>query len=500
MNLHTPKHRAEVQNPAPWRVLGGCYVATVVLWAVYRALIYSETYAALRIVLVGCGVVAAVCAVLLAVRVLRRRDALVSPGNLFQAVVIISPTALLMTAFSVAYQQMVGKTLGGESSLLLLMAVSVTVPWISAAASRPLYPVVQQANTYSEVQGSARKGSDDDHILRAFAVNWPVVFCWSVLFVAGFSAVFGLALQLSLTGVAVYALGVLANVVFAQTLIAVQEVRRYGFVLAGWAAYAICLAAAPELWLVAPLVGMVPGVVLIAVGCVRTRGGWVSDAHTPHRFIVRDMCVGLGVGAVLWADKLFIVVALGEESFPVLYLLYVSLVPTVAGTALYWSRHYQFLQQAISRVWDVINGVPARDLQRTMCQAGQPADRALGEVMVPTALGGVAVVGCAPLLGFAPDLMLLMAVLAPQAFLALMIATHNLEQVSKMSVALRVHGVHVAACACALVAAFLPGALPWVYVLFIGVDVALTAYAVRVRRTTVLDAPYELFWKEAVAL
>ncbi|SER61045.1 hypothetical protein [Corynebacterium cystitidis] len=325
------------------------------------------------------GLALSAVAVASALLVLRVNKEHVEKANLFRFMVVISPTVLLMAAFAVAYSRISDMQLAGMNTVYLLLAVSVTVPWISSVASRPLYwPLF----------GISRE--DDgfrDEIYRSFSKNWRLVLVWSLVAVAVSAAAFGIAQATTWQATAIYALGVFGNIVFAQLLVSAQEAQRYGVVLAAWVIYAAIIAIVPQWWLLAPFVGSVPALVLLGKHLVR----FTDPADVTARGIVVDMSTGFTIGAVLWADKLED--ATRGLSVPVSKSITDTLIPTsIAMVSI--GLLLPFIVNGYSQYWLVLLIMPLVALTLMICNHHLEQ---VSQTRVATALNLAATLACTSL-------------------------------------------------------------------------------------------------------
>ncbi|WP_257160177.1 hypothetical protein [Corynebacterium cystitidis] len=429
------------------------------------------------------GLALSAVAIASALLVLRVNKEHVEKANLFRFMVVISPTVLLMASFAVAYSRISDVQLAGMNTVYLLLAVSVTVPWISSVASRPLYwPLF----------GISREGDGfRDEIYRSFAKNWRPVLAWSLVAVAVSAAAFGIAQATTWQATALYAFGVFGNIVFAQLLVPAQEAQRYGVVLAAWVIYAAIIAIFPQWWLLAPLAGSVPALVLLGKHLVR----FTDPADVTARGIVVDMYTGFTIGAVLWADKLFLVFVYGQPVMDLMYVVYIALIPMILGTAMYWTRQYLFMQASVQQIWTVIETVPSGKLEDATRGLSVPVSKSITDTLIPTSIAMVSIGLLLPFIvnGYSQYWMALLVM--PLVALTLMICNHHLEQVSQTRVATALNLAATVACTSLAV---LP--INTAYLVIIAVYLVLIAISFWLRAWTINDAPYRLFWKEAVSL
>jgi hypothetical protein len=194
---------------------------------------------------------------------------------MWQLISLMSPTALLMATFPL----IIGD-IAAIGQVKAILAVSVAVPWISAATTMPVYGQLSDVDR-----------DDEPAFFRAFMSILPAVLAWSIAPILAFAAVVGAFLGWRPNLMGLFLVGLTVNVLFSHMLIAVQETHRFAIVVASWACYAGTLFLAPQLWYLAPLAGCVPVLVVL-------RRAWPAVLR-PRRVdagaVARDVGYGLRV-------------------------------------------------------------------------------------------------------------------------------------------------------------------------------------------------------------
>ncbi|APT84106.1 hypothetical protein CAQU_02365 [Corynebacterium aquilae DSM 44791] len=402
-----------------------------------------------------------------------------SPGAALARVAAnLAPTALLMSVFPLIAGEFSASMLGATPALVVVLAVSVSVPWVCGIVAAPFYPALSEVSRAEPTAFAA-----------AFMRVWPPLVLWSAVPVVFFTTVCTVLIGWDGRAAAFFAAGLATNVLLAQALIVIQELRMVGTQVAAWAAYAAALYAAPQLWWLAPLAGVVVCLwrVRASLGAVRSVVVLNSKQVLPH---MRD---GALASSVLWLDK-FLLIALLWDRVDV-YTVYVALIPMVVAQSLYFGRLYDSFHTYTQRLSRLVATCPAAELNtkvRATCR------RIEYVVLVPVALGvlgAVGIVGLAPVLGLKMAGALGFVVAAPLAFLCLSLACFQLNQLGGGDDTRLLCAAHGAATVLALV--FLP--LAGAYVALIVIDGVLATIAIARVRRRVCSAAFELFWKEAVA-
>ena len=232
----------------------------------------------------------------------------------------LSPVILLTTVFPIASSRIAGESVGGVSLTAMLLASSLTVPWLSQAVCLPLYrgigPLVEAGDTVA--------------LQARFMAVWPLVLLRAVPVVAVFALPVQIVMQWPLSALAVYCALCVLHLAFAQSLVLTNVGGRRRMWAVAWTAYAVALLVAPAWWFLPPLVGLLTQLVPL----------WrqLGEARRPHvldrRDVAADLLRGLFVGAVLWADKLvFFLAADGEFA---VQTVFIALLPAVLAYNVYF--------------------------------------------------------------------------------------------------------------------------------------------------------------------
>lgn len=400
-----------------------------------------------------------------------------SSARFVQLISLLSPTALLMAVFPLIVGLLNSWEIGQTNTLMVVLAVSVTVPWISSSITSPMYGPLGAVSRQETVP-----------FFRHFCTVWPAMLSWSVLPILLFSGVVTLFLGWGLEENIFYVIGVAANVIFAQSLVPAQEVRRFGYVLAAWFCYALTLLIAPQLWFLAPLAGVVPQLFLIRRGL-----GGLRRPYRPETLsMLRQLGYGFLQGSVLWADKFFLIMLYRADVNIV--MLYVSLIPVVIAQALYFGSQYDVLRKSMEGLQVMVDKFPCTQLQSGSMRLSRRVERSLETTVLIAVTGSLGLMFLAPLFGFDYTEELLMFICAPVAMLSLTMIAFQLSQLQRHVESGLICGAHLLVVGAALMLA--PPAPA--YLLIIVVDVIAIWWGVRRSRAAFVDSAYQLFWKEAV--
>lgn len=392
-------------------------------------------------------------------------------GPVWPVLVQMSPTALLMTVFPL----IVG-TLG--DTIFLVLMVSITVPWISHAVTLPFYRPLQDVDR-----------GDAPVFHRAFCQVWPALIAASLLSVALFTVIMTSLTHWARADIGLYVLGLVTNLLFAQSLIPAQETRRYSWIFAGWFFYAVTLLLVPHLWFLAPLAGILPQLLLLGRGLA----GLVTPWRLSFPPLLKETIIGLSLGSVLWADKFFLI-ALNLNRVDII-TVYVGLIPVVVAIAFYFTSQYPVLRASLDSLLSGINSAPIA----TLDSSGSRTRRQVWTTMAVTVLVsagtslGVILVSGGMLLTHSP--FSLMLFLVPTVLLGLHLALYQLTQFQLSERAAFLGGIHLVA----TVYAFALTDPEFAYMIVLVSALAVTVAALKWTADSVADVPYEQFWQKAVA-
>ncbi|MBI8989472.1 hypothetical protein [Corynebacterium meridianum] len=460
-----------------WFVLAGLAVLTVGAWSLLAEHRIPQTMSA--VLAVGILVVAGAGAVWLTGRGGRGRTSLVQLAS------VLSPTILLMTVFPTITDTLLRTAVGQTTTMTVVLAVSVTVPWLSGGVCMPVYePLSGVARGPEGIRSEERT-----RFYGEFCSVWPSLVVWILPPLAAATLVINIFFGWGAQETAIYALGVFTNMLFAQSLIPLQETRRFRAMIAAWGCYAGFLFIAPGLWWLAPVVGVIPPAAILGRGLLRV----FTPTRLPGRATGTALILGLLYACVLWSDKFLIVGHLYPEGIDI-YVVYVALVPMVVATGVYFAGQYEVLREALDDMRTLVDVVPARHLQENLRQVARRVENTVIVTVGVAAAVGLGMMFAFRWFGFVYSFELLALTISPLAMLTLMLVTFQMAQ-------LQSHWLAGGLCAVHLVAAVplisLVPLAPALLVLAV-IDVAAAMWGGRECRRVVSDASFELFWKQAV--
>jgi hypothetical protein len=392
----------------------------------------------------------------------------------------LSPIALLSVAYPIASHRLTGTDVGGVPLTTLLLASSVTVPWLTQAVCLPLFQAV------APLVAAGRH----EMIMNRLCEVWPTTFVQCLPVVVLFAAPVELSMHWSAEALGTYCGLCILYVAFAQSLIPSIVFRRRGVWAIGWATLAAVLVIAPALWFLPPLVGL-------ATQLLSLRRHWVLLAH-PARLhyveVLSDVGRGLLLGAVLWSDKYFLFLKAGSR-FSV-SAVYAALLPAVLAYNYYFVRLAPRFDTSVAQLRRAMEDAP----YGVLVKRSRAVYRLVTQSLSRSALVG-AVIAVAVTVLFAevhPTSVPLVAAVALSSWLAMILTLlcYKLDYIGQRGMAQTLSGLYLAGCGAAFL--FLPLAIA-PYVGLIGLEVILVVLTLRSALEHWRSPEYSLFWRHATA-
>lgn len=211
-----------------------------------------------------------------------------APAALVRLAAQLSPVIFLSLAYPFAAGRLAAVQVGGLPFDELLLATSITAPWLSQIVCMPLFSVLSS----SPAEGGHQQ-------LRARALEaWPAAFCAAVPVVAVLVIPVWLTERWSISAAVVYATLCLLNAAFAQSLVYGIVSRNARLWVLGWAVYAAMLFTAPWLWFLPPVAGLLVQALYLGwrTRKLPLRARWPGGLLT-------SLGQGALIGCILWSDK-----------------------------------------------------------------------------------------------------------------------------------------------------------------------------------------------------
>jgi hypothetical protein len=396
----------------------------------------------------------------------------------------LSPVILLNLVYPLVSPAMAAVNVGGVQLTLVVLASSITVPWLAQAACLPAYRAI----------GDLMAERDMAAITRRFCTTWPAMFVQSLPLVVVFAVPLWLATRWSFPALATYAALCALHLLFVQSLILTNVGERRGLWALAWAAYAVALFAAPTLWWLPPVLGTLTQVATMGRGLAAVRLARRLDA----RHFSADLLRGLLLGAVLWADK-FVLFLVTDGDFQVV-IVFLAMLPAVVAYNYYFVNLAPRVDRAVTDLHRTIAGEPLTRLATRSRELSRTVDRA---ILSTGAVGMVLTLVIVLLLEGLQPVNVLLAVsvgVASWAFMILTLLSYELDYIGEKVLPQILGGIHLALCAAAfLLVGAVQGSTGAVlaYGALVVADLVLVAVAWVLYKRHWTQPEYTLFWRHA---
>jgi hypothetical protein len=391
----------------------------------------------------------------------------------------LSPVALLTLVFPIASHHLGATSISGVRLTALLLASSLTVPWLSQSVCLPLYRAIGE---YVVAEGDERA--------RRFWAVWPCVWLHALPPVALFAGTVEAVMRWPIEAFGTYVGLCLAHVAFAQALVIANIERRRARWAIAWTAYAASLFLVPRLWFLPPLLGMLTQLVPISRHVARIRKPIFLDRVE----VQSDLLRGLLLGTVLWADKWLFFLREGNR-FAV-NTVFFALLPAVLAYNYYFVRLSPGFDASVSSFRKALENEAFSKLpewSRTVTKSVTTSVQRTG------LLGALLVCALAlELSEHSPETVHLAVPVAVASWLFMMITvlSYKLDYVGRRLAAQSIGALHLALCALLFVV-MTPGAA--LYTTLAGAELGLFVGAYGLCVLHWRTPEYTLFWRHATA-
>ncbi|SNS90944.1 hypothetical protein SAMN04488107_4270 [Geodermatophilus saharensis] len=406
-----------------------------------------------------------------------RRGPLYTAGQL---VLHLTPVLLLTTVFPLVDTEISSARIGGVGLTSVVLASSMTVPWLSQSVCMPLYRGI----------GDTLHREDGDALLASFCRAWPLIALRSLSVVALFAVPVQLVLDWPLQVLGAYLVLTVLHLLFVQLLVITNRPDHRGLWAAAWTAYAVALFLAPTVWALPPLAG-----ILVLLVPLRRHVRQLADPLVlDRRDVAADLVRGLLLGAVLWADKFVFLLAAGRD-FAV-DVVFLALLPAILAYNAYFVLFAPRFDREVATMRSAMEDEPLERLHRHSSRltltilSGVVKTGVVGAALALVVTGGVVLWdrGSAPLAAA--------VAVASWAFMMTTVVSYKLDYVGQQRVAQVIGAAHLTAVVAAF--ALLPSGTT-VYLALAGVELLLLALAVRDCTRHWGRPEYSLFWRHATS-
>ncbi|WDF33583.1 hypothetical protein PTW37_01205 [Arthrobacter agilis] len=398
----------------------------------------------------------------------------------------LSPVILLNLVYPLVSPAMAAVEVGGVQLTLIVLASSITVPWLAQAACLPAYRAI----------GDLMAARDMSAITRRFCATWPAMFVQALPLVIVFAVPLWLATRWSFTALATYAALCALHLLFVQSLVLANVGDRRGLWALAWLAYALALFAAPTMWWLPPLLG--------ALTQIAAMGRGLSAVVLAQRLGARDFSTdlvrGLLMGAVLWADK-FLLFLVTDGNFHVV-IVFISMLPAVVAYNYYFVNLAPRVDKAVASLHRTIAEEPLTVLATRSKRLSRTVDRA---ILSTGAVGMVLTLVIALLLEGLQPVHVLLAVavgVASWSFMILTLLSYELDYIGEKLIPQVLGGLHLALCVAAFVLIGVTqtaGGGAVAYGALVVADLVLVGVAWTLYKRHWTQPEYTLFWRHATS-
>jgi hypothetical protein len=259
----------------------------------------------------------------------------------------LSPVMFLGAAYPLAVSRTRGLYIDGVPFSRLLLATSITAPWLSQIVCMPLFAALSPV--------AVRR---DDQLLRVRVLEvWPWALGAAVPVVMVMAIPIELTERWRLSAILTFAVLCLFNAVFAQSLVYSIVSRRSVLWMGGWASYAAALLIAPRAWFLPPLAGLYGQALYL---------GWTTRSSplrvTRTAGIMSDLGKGALMGCILWSDK-YLYFLRFPDSFNA-SLLFGAMLPAIVAFNCYFALHAPRTDRLVESVRSAMQTAPVARLRQ----------------------------------------------------------------------------------------------------------------------------------------
>ncbi|MDO4252221.1 MAG: hypothetical protein Q4C74_03145 [Rothia sp. (in: high G+C Gram-positive bacteria)] len=398
---------------------------------------------------------------------------------LYQFLLYLSPIILLTAIFPFVTPRLAEVRVGGSELTQIILAVSITVPWMSQSICLPIY------RSMTDLLGER----DVEACMRRFSEYW-LSTCLAVLpILVVFAIPFYFTLGWSPTALFAFLLLGVFNMAFGQLLvIANLPTNSRNSWASAWICYALALLIFPTIWFLPPLMGTL--VILITLRKHLKYLGAFKKLN--YSIIAQEMLRGFLLGAVLWADKYILFIAQGGQMDVV--AVYMGLVPAVIAYNYFFAAEANQVDRAVAKLRVSLQSHGYRQVQNF---SGKVERRVLAATRRTLVLAGV----CSAVVGliiavFTPGSLILAfcVIVASWLFLAVTIYNYQVDYIGSKTIPQVIGLAHLLLCIMAF--ALIPHTGG--YVLIMLGELVLVAISYWAFRRTWASPAYDLFWRQAM--
>ncbi|MDO4898468.1 MAG: hypothetical protein Q3965_04075 [Rothia sp. (in: high G+C Gram-positive bacteria)] len=399
---------------------------------------------------------------------------------LYQFALYLSPVLLLTIIFPIITSRISHIVIGGAPLPQIILAVSITVPWMSQSICLPIY------RSMSDLLGER----DLDACMKRFAEYW-IITCLSVApFLLLFALPFFFALQWNFTALIAFLLLAFLNVIFGQLLVIANIPTNSRNIWAfAWLAYALTLLAVPTVWFLPPVAGIC---VMLVVMRHHLRYLTVFK-RLQFSAVAQEMLRGFLLGSVLWADKYILFIVLdGKMNVNAVYM---GLIPAVLAYNYFFAAEATKVDRAVATLRTILQTKGYKQVER---YSGKVENRVVESTRNTLLVAAVSSCLVALIIYFTSPAsfdLTLAVIVSSWLFLAVTIYCYQIDYLGSHGIPQLIGLAHLLLCIIAF--ALIPSARGYLIIMVGELALVIVSY-VGFRRTWRTPA-YDLFWRHAIA-
>lgn len=409
----------------------------------------------------------------------RSKRAMAAQGS-WEMALHLSPVLLLTAIFPIATLRIDHTRLAGTPLTSLLLASSLTIPWLSQAVCLPLYRAV----------GPMIAESPTSAIRSRLCEVWLSVYVQSLPSIILFAVPVEIFMHLSVAAMSIYLAMCVLNLAFVQSLVLGIIARQRKTWAIAWAGYAFALLVIPVAWFLPPLVGLATQVWPMRREIAKLR----RPVWLDHREVAVDVIRGVLLGSVMWADKFFYYLQT-KDHFAV-DLVFLALLPAILAYNYYFVRLAPVFDDAVSSMRIAMEREPYSTLAARSSALSAIVETSLARAALAGAtLAFVVTAAVAEWLPGSVDLVAAVS-LASWLFMMITISCYKLDYVGQKRQAQAFSAVHLAGCA--VLFGLLPAGAE-LYTWLVVFESVVLAGSVAACLAQWRSSEYALFWRHATA-
>lgn len=398
---------------------------------------------------------------------------------LWQFALYLSPVLLLMLIFPFVTERISSISVGGVNLTQIVLAASITVPWMSQCVCLPIYKAMEDLLGEKELNSC----------MKRFCEYWlaTCVAMVPVLLVFGLPLFF--ALNWTWTALLAYLILGFLNMAFGQLLVIANIPTNRTYWAAAWAAYSMALLFFPTVWFLPPVAGIIVQLIVMR----KYLRYLTTFRRLPALTLTREAIRGFLMGAVLWADKYFLFAAQGGTMDVI--AVYMGLIPAVIAYNYFFAAEAMGLDRSIAKLRGLIEYTSYPLVDRFATRVSKRVHAATHRTLILSLATSVIT---AVIMYFATPqsfALALVVILTSFFFLTAAIFSYQVDYMGNHVAPQIIGGAHLLLCIMAF------SIMPNIggYYIILGGEILIAIASYLVFRKTWSAPAYDLFWKHAMS-